>query len=436
VARQTTSHADLGFLGATASATGDEKRQKAVGTLRAVSGSEGDDDVPEDEDPSSGPRPDPLDRPWVHPSELRSFVANPLPPSPARPRDWVIGVVSAAVGIAATLLVLVAFGALGERTRSPLPPPVFTGPSAPVDVGVAARVSQFVMPTVVTIRATGPAGTAVASGVAVSSNRVLTSAHVVAGAATIMVDTRFGSEYPGKVMGSDADTDLVLLDVPNGDLSFQPLASNPAEVGQPVVAVASTKGNAPYNAIDIISRLNVLVTTSTGSVVAGLLGAELNTTPETSGGGLFNTNGELVGILTSPPGVATQGLAVPIRIADDVRDQIESSGKVTHGWLGLAADDARDRAGATITAILPESPAAAAKLEVGDVITRAGGQFVGSFDDLIAEWRAHRPGDSITIDYHRGRSNREASTTATLTAPPPTPEPVAPEPAPAASSTS
>ena len=345
-----------------------------------------------------------------------------------------IGVVSAGVGIAATLLVLVAFGALGERTRSPLPPPVFTGANAPVDVGVAARVSQFVMPTVVTIRATSPAGTTVASGVAVSSNRVLTSAHVVAGATTILVDTRFGSEHTGKVLGSDADTDLVLLDVPDADLSFQPLANNAAEVGQPVVAVASTKGNAPYNAIDIISRLNVLVTTSTGSVVAGLLGAELNTTPETSGGGLFNTNGELVGILTSPPGVSTTGLAVPIRIADDVRDQIESSGKVIHGWLGVAAEDARERAGATVTAILPESPAAAAKLEVGDVITRAGGQFVGSFDDLIAEWRAHRPGDSITIDYHRGRSNREASTTATLTAPPSaTPQPPAAEPAPASS---
>ena len=256
--------------------------------------------MPEDEDPTSGPRPDPLDRPWVHPSELRSFVANPLPPSPARPRDWVIGVVSAAVGIAATLLVLVAFGALGERTRSPLPPPVFTGANAPVDVGVAARVSQFVMPTVVTIRATGPAGTTVASGVAVSSNRVLTSAHVVAGATAIMVDTRFGSEYAGKTMGSDADTDLALLDVPDADLSFQPLARNAAEVGQPVVAVASTKGNAPYNAIDIISRLNLLVT-SNGSVLAGLLGAELTTTPETSGGGLFNTNGELVGILTARP---------------------------------------------------------------------------------------------------------------------------------------
>ena len=88
-----------------------------------------------------------------------------------------IGLVSAIVGVAATLLVLVAFGALGERTRSPLPPPVFTGANTAVDYGVAGRVFQFVAPSIVTIRATTPDGINVASGVAVSSNRVLASAH-------------------------------------------------------------------------------------------------------------------------------------------------------------------------------------------------------------------------------------------------------------------
>ena len=83
--------------------------------------------------------------------------------------------------------------------------------------------------------------------------------------------------------------------------------------------------------------------------------------------------------------------------------------------------------------MIPESPAAAAKLEVGDTIARAG-DHDGSRDDLIAEWRSHRPGDSITIDYRRGRSNRETSTTATLTGPPGTdPAPVAQEPAPTSS---
>ena len=62
------------------------------------------------------------------------------------------------------------------------------------------------------------------------------------------------------------------------------------------------------------------------------------------------------------------------------------------------------------------------------MITRAGGQFVGSFDDLIAVWRRHRPGDSIAIDYHRGRSGRDLQTTATLTGPPEATPAVAPLP--------
>ena len=158
-------------------------------------------------------------------------------------------------------------------------------------------------------------------------------------------------------MGSDADTDLVLLDVARRR-PLVPTAGQrpPPRSASPWSRSRRRRATLRYNAIDIVSRLNLLVTTSTSAMLAGLLGAELNTTPETSGGGLFNTNGELVGILTSPPGVTTTGLAVPIRIADDVRDQIESSGKVTHGWLGLTADDASDRAGATVTAVVPGQP--------------------------------------------------------------------------------
>jgi S1-C subfamily serine protease len=300
---------------------------------------------------------------------------------------------------------------------------VITGANTPIDVGVAGRVGLFVTPSVVTVRATNPNGTTVASGVALNSNQVLTSAHVVVGATAVTVSTGDDDhQFAAKIMGSDADTDLVLLDVTGADLAFQPLAAAAPKVGQPVVAVATTRGNHPYIAIDIISRLNILETTSTGSVLAGLLGTEMNTTAETTGGGLFNTNGELVGMLTSPPGVSTPGLAVPISVADDVRDQIESSGKVTHGWLGLTADDTKDRAGATVTAVLPDSPAATAKLEVGDVIIRADGAFVGNFADLLAEWRRGRPGDTIDITYRRGHSSRDLHVQATLKAPPAAPE--------------
>jgi S1-C subfamily serine protease len=396
---------------------GDAKPEKAVGTLRAVSGGEGDDSAAEPDEGSNAPRPDPLDRPWVHPSELRSYVANPLPPMQARPREWVIGLVSAGVGAAAAVLVLLAFGVLGERNRSPIPPAAIIPKDAAIDYQRAAQVNLAAGPSIVTVRATAGDTTTLGSGVAVSSNRVLTTAHLLIGAGTIVISTSDGRQYPAKSMGLDGDTDLSLLDVPNSNLSYRPLADGPPDIGEPVVAVAITKGSSPaFLDISVISRLNRMVSTSIGTTMAGLLQANLSTTPETSGGALFDKNGQLVGVLVTPPGVTDLGLAVPIDVADDVRQQIEASGKVSHGWLGLTAEDAADRPGAKITAVAPASPAAEAKLEVGDVIIAAGGHNVGNSADLMAEWRRRRPADSLAIAYRRGRDR--FSTTATLTAGP------------------
>jgi S1-C subfamily serine protease len=237
------------------------------------------------------------------------------------------------------------------------------------------------------------------------------------GAGTIVIYTSDGRQYTAKSMGLDADTDLSLLDVPSSNLSYRPLADAAPDIGQPVIAVAITKGSTPaFLDISVISRLNRMVPTTIGTTMAGLLQANLSTTPETSGGGLFDKNGQLVGILVTPPGVTDLGLAVPIDVADDVRQQIEASGKVAHGWLGLTAEDAADRPGAKVTAVAPDSPAADAKLEVGDVIIAAGGHNVSNLADLTAEWRRRRPADSLGIDYRRGRDRH--STTATLTAGP------------------
>ena len=99
-----------------------------------------------------------------------------------------------------------------------------------------------------------------------------------------------------------------------------------------------------------------------------------------------------------------------------MRDQLESSGKVTHGWLGvLCADDAdRTGGGATVTARPRRRPGGQRRQASRSAtsITRAGGQLVGGCDDLVAEWRRRRPGDSITIELPPGpRRDREPSTT-------------------------
>jgi S1-C subfamily serine protease len=374
-----------------------------------VSGPEGGESASERDENPSGPRPNPMDRPWVHPSELRSFVPNPLPESQARPREWVIGLTSAAVGIAITLLVLVAFGAFGERNRATIPPPVLTNKSSVVDYGVAARVSEDVSPSIVTVQSTGSDTVVLGSGVAVRGDRVLTSAHLLFGAAALSILTLDDRTVAAKLLGIDVDTDLALLDVSGADLPFSPLSRTTPTIGQPVVAVAMPKGH-PFLDMGIISRQNEMAQWS-GATMAGLLQAGVGTSADMSGGALFDANGELVGVLTSPPGISQQGLAVPIAVADDVRRQLETTGKVSHGWLGVALVDSRDAPiGARITSVVSDSPADG-KLAVGDIVTRAGGEPITSAGDLVAEWRKRNPGDSLSMLVRRNRTSRTINVT-------------------------
>jgi S1-C subfamily serine protease len=372
-----------------------------------VSNPEGEDHASERDENPSGPRPNPLDRSWVHPSELHSFVPNPLPEPQARPREWVIGVVSAAVGAAAVLLVLVAFGALGESNRSSIPPPVVTNPNQPIDFSTAFRVNNERGPSVVGLRV---GDNTVGAAVAVQSNRVMTSAHLLGDTTSLAIVTADNRVLPAKVLGSDTATDLALLDVPNANLAFAPLSRSDATVGEPVVALASSKGGM-WLGMGIISQDNQLAQYS-NSMMAGLLQASIGGLPaEPSGGALFDADGYLLGILTTPPGVTTSGLAVPVSAADDVRRQIEATGKVSHGWLGVSVEDSpAPTTGARITAVAPDGPAQG-NLGVGDVVTRADGVLIATAGDLIAQWRKGNPGDEVELAVNRGRETHTVKVT-------------------------
>ena len=181
----------------------------------------------EPDDPSSGPPPNPLDRPWVHPSELSSFVAAPdAPARETRPRELAVGLASAVAAVIATVLVLVAFGALGGRHRSPLPPPVVTSPGDVVDYSVAERVGAVVAPSVVTVRVGGDATKPVGSGVVLKSDRVITASHLLNGATKVEVSTISGDVLAARVVGTDPQTDLALLAVSGDDLQLATLGSS------------------------------------------------------------------------------------------------------------------------------------------------------------------------------------------------------------------
>ncbi len=372
----------------------------------------GGDGAPEPDDVPNGPRPDPLDRPWVHPTELRSFVPSAESPThETRPREWAIGIGSAVAASIATVLVLVAFGALGGRHRSLLPPPVVTSPNDVIDYAVAKRVGTVIAPSVVTVRAGGESPEPVGSGVVLRSNQVMTVAHLLAGATKVDIVTPEGENLAARVIGSDPQTDLALLEVDRGDLLLAPVGSaTPLQVGQTVVAVSRVHELSYRLGINVVSGQNVMADTGTGVHVAGLVEIGISVTPDMAGGALVDQNGSVVGILTHPAGAApstlgADGLAVPVSTIRDVEAQLDAIGKVSHGSMGVLcnADDAdRPGGGATLAVVLPASPAAKAGLVPDDVIVRAGGQRVSGRADLVAASRSLRPQDPLDIQYLRG----------------------------------
>ena len=260
--------------------------------------------------PPSGPRPDPLDRPWVHPSELRSFVANPLPPPQARPAR---------------------VGRSGSRRRSPAwsPPCWCSSRSAPSAAGTARRSRRPSSPTPNDV-----VDYAVAGAGRASASRRASSPCTAAGDAdgTGRVGRR-GEERPGAHRAPTSSTGATAVDRRRRATAthvhrqghrhrprHRPRAARRAErrprvpaarpqrrreVGQPVVAVGAREGRtAATSASTSSSRLqHARRRPRPAPTLAGLLETGITTTAETTGGALFDTDGQLVGILTSPPGV-------------------------------------------------------------------------------------------------------------------------------------
>jgi S1-C subfamily serine protease len=374
------------------------------------------DGAPEPDDAPLGPPPNPLDRPWVHPTELSSFVSTPtLAPREARPREWVIGLGSAMAAVVATILVLVAFGSLGGRHRSPLPPPVVTIPNDPIDYTVAERVGAVVAPSVVTIRVGGDTTKAVGSGIVVKSNRIVTTAHLLAGATKVEAVTPSGDLLAAKVVGTDPQTDLALLAVDGSDLQLAPLGStNPLRIGQPVVSVSAEHGAHYTVDINVVSDRDAMVDTGTGIDVAGLVETGIRVAPTMAGGALVDRDATVVGILTRSAGVGPDGLAIPVAIVRDVVDQLDGSGKVVHGWIGVlcSPDDADlPQGGARIQVVMDGSPARKAGLVPGDVVVRAGGQTVSGRAELVTAVRTLRPQDPLDLQYVRDGKTHSATVT-------------------------
>lgn len=245
---------------------------------------------------------------------------------------------------------------------------------------------------------------------------ILTNAHVVHGATDVTVKLIDRREFTAKVLGSDPKTDVAVLKIDAKDLPVLRMGKvGDLKVGEWVMAIGSPFG--------FENSVTAGVVSAKGRSLPGGPGVQFIQTdaavnPGNSGGPLLNARGEVVGInsqIYSRSG-GFQGLsfAIPIDLANQVKDQIVATGHATHARLGVAIQDVDQGladsfkldtpAGALVSNVDQDSPAAAAGIVSGDVIRKVNGQAIIAASDLSALIGQARPGTTVTLDvWHQGK---------------------------------
>ena len=252
------------------------------------------------------------------------------------------------------------------------------------------------------------------SGFIISSNgEILTNAHVVKGADEVTVRLNDQREFKAKVLGLDERTDVALIKIDVKGLPVVKLGnSDGLEVGEWVLAIG-----APFG-LDYSATQGIISATGRelpNESFVPFIQTDAAVNPGNSGGPLFNTQGQVIGInsqiYSRSGGYMGLSFAIPIKTAMGVAKQLESKGYVERGWLGVAIQDmspalakrfAMDKPrGALIGDIVPDSPALAAGLEAGDVILSFDGQPVRKSSDLPAIVAATPIGNSAKVEVLR-----------------------------------
>ena len=254
------------------------------------------------------------------------------------------------------------------------------------------------------------------SGVIVDAKNgyVLTNNHVIARADEIAVGLKDGRSLEARLIGTDPDTDLAVIQIPPEDLQALKLAdTDELQVGDFVVAVGNPFGLGQTVTSGIVSALGR--TGLRGLEYQNFIQTDASINPGNSGGALINLRGELVGInsaiFTPSGGNVGIGFAIPSSMARYVMNQLIEFGEVRRGTLGIYVQDLTvDLAGAfavdagrgvLVAEIAEGSAADDAGLQPGDVITGMSGQAVNNVQDFHnAEGRLPL-GESLQLEYLR-----------------------------------
>ncbi|PZU29772.1 MAG: peptidase S1 [Stenotrophomonas sp.] len=272
----------------------------------------------------------------------------------------------------------------------------------------------------------GPRGRSMGSGFIISNDGyVLTNHHVIDGAESVKITLSDRREFTAKVVGSDAQYDVALLKVEGRNLPTVRVGdSNTLKPGQWVVAIGSPFGLDHSVTAGIVSALG----RNTGGQeqrYVPFIQTDVAINQGNSGGPLLNTRGEVVGInsqiFSASGGYMGISFAIPIDLAMNAVEQIKKTGKVSRGQLGVMVGEVTsdiaqgfklpDSRGALVNQMVPDSAAAKAGIEVGDVIRAVNGTEINTSSELPPMIGAMPPGSKVRMSILRDGKPRDITVT-------------------------
>ena len=247
---------------------------------------------------------------------------------------------------------------------------------------------------------------------------ILTNHHVVDGASSVSVTLYNGESYDAKVIGSDEDYDIAVLKIDVTGATPVVLGdSSKLAIGESVAAVGNPLGELTFSMTEgIVSCVNRAI--NVDGTPFNMIQVDCSINPGNSGGPLFNSYGEVVGIVSakyssySNTTVEGIGFAIPINDVVSLVKDIMTNGYVTNkAYMGITPQTMNAQMaqqyrydvteGVFVCSVDPDSAAAKAGLKLGDVITKMDDTDITSYEDLVAAKKSYSAGDTVTLTVYR-----------------------------------
>ncbi|GLV60980.1 serine protease [Dictyobacter sp. S3.2.2.5] len=251
------------------------------------------------------------------------------------------------------------------------------------------------------------------SGVVIAPELVITASHILERENDIKIQSHEQTEFSATLAGRDRTSDLAVLRVPGLKLPPAEVAAEAARVGQLVLALGRPSEDGVMASSGIISALGGPLRTGQGRILERYIRTDATPYPGFSGGPLLDTQGQVLGILTT--GIANGvPLAIPIAQAQSIADTLTQQGYIKRGFLGLSSQlvhlPEAQRAGREqdhgllIVNVEEKSPAQQAGLLVGDILVSLDGHTITDTEDLQLLLTGDRVGKAIPVEVIRGNA--------------------------------